>query len=249
MTADLRTHVSGLVLAVGASRVTISVNGSSGADVPFVGTGYAVGQTVLVARNPHVPGGDLWVLGIIGTPTDASTPDVGTAPSTTTTATITVAPTWSGTWRADRSAYDRWNTSTYGGRSTLYQDEAHGSGALTGLAVYGNQITSLGATAITSMKVKLIGAGLNEASYPTITIRGATNSKVSTSAPSVAGSTFNGTPGKSGTDTVTLDSTVREAFRDGTYKGLALVGSSYGAVRGTSKSGAMLLTITYTKDN
>lgn len=248
---DPRTIRTGLVLSVNSSarRVVVSIDGSSGSSMPYTGDAadYSAGMAVAVMRTPGTPGMNQWCIGSAGIPLDGDIPDVDEGPSTSVTVTRTISPTWSGTWRDDRSAWDRWNTSSYGGRSTLYQGDGHGSGDLTGLATYGQQIVALNATAITSMTLTLKGASLSEASYPTITVQGATNGYKPAGAPTTAGSTFNGSPGRSGTDTVTINSTVREAFRVGTYKGIALVGASYGAVRGTATAGAMTLTITYTK--
>lgn len=160
------------------------------------------------------------------------------------TRTTTITPTWSGTWRETRSEWDRWNTNRYGGRSTLYQGNAFGSGDLTGLAVYGNQVSSLNAVEITKMELTLRGAGVEAG---TVRGQGSSNGSKPSGAPNVTGATFTGNPGESGKDVVPLPTTVREAFRTGAVKGIATNGSAYTAVRGTSAAEGMALRITYTK--
>jgi len=160
------------------------------------------------------------------------------------TRTTTITPEWSGTWRAIRSAWDRWNVDRYGGRSTMYQGNAYGSGDLTGLATYGSQITALKAVDITSMVLTLVGADVASA---TVRVQGSSNSSRPAGAPSVTGSTFTGSPGESGKDNVAVPSSVRDAFRTGAVKGLVVNGSGYTAVRGTSLASGMALKVTYTK--
>lgn len=253
--SDSRLIVPGVVVEVDTSgnRVKVAVNGGSGSWVPaiFDGHTYVAGRTVAILRNPLLGGRGELCIGPYypnaSTPPDEeSIPSAPPEPETSVTRTVTLTPSWSGTWRADRSAYDRWNVDRYGGRSTLYQGSAHGSGSLTGLAVFGNQIKNLNATTITSMKVTLRGANLNEASYPSITVRPATNGTKPAGAPSTAGTTASGSPGRAGVVKTTLDSGDYASFADGTYKGIALTGASYGAVRGTSAADGMALEITYT---
>lgn len=171
-------------------------------------------------------------------------PKPAPTPPKVVTKTVTINPTWSGTYR-NQGGWDRWNTNRYGGRSTLYQGSAHSSGPLKGLATYGNQIANLKATAITKIEVTLRGAGLGEGSFPSVSVQGSPHGSKPGGAPSSSGATASGSPGQSGTDKVSLPSSVRENMRTGDVKGLALVGSGYAAVRGTSLAGAMSLRITY----
>lgn len=258
--SDMTLVVPGVVASVDTTgqRVVVSIDGGEPVALRAVamlgGTladVYLVGRTVSVLRNPWT-GRAEQVLGPVippsVTPTDAdSVPSAGPSAPTSNTFTVTVTPSWSGTWRDDRGAYDRWNTDRYGGRSTLYQGDAYGSGDLVGLAVYGDKIKGLGATTITDMRLTLIGAGLDLTSWPAVTVQPATNGSKPAGAPSTAGSTVNGSPGKSGTVHVTIPSGTYASFADGTYRGLALVGANYNAVRGTSSASAMALRITYTR--
>lgn len=200
----------------------------------------AQGQTLEVQVQARNSGG------VSGWSSTASITYAAPTPPTE-TVTVTIRPTWSGTYRHNRSAWDRWNVDRYGGRSTLYQGSAHGSGSLTGLAVYGTRVRDLGAISITRIEVTLRGAGLVEGSYPSITVQGSPHGSKPSGAPSSSGDTASGSPGKSGTAKVALPSSVREAFRTGDVRGLALVGSGYGAVRGTSAADGMALRITYTR--
>jgi hypothetical protein len=167
-------------------------------------------------------------------------------PPATESVTVTIKPKWSGTWRNSRNAWDRWNVDRYGGRSTLYQGDGYGSGPLTGLAVYGTQVRDLGAISIESITVTLIGADLASGGV-TITVQGSSNGTQPSGAPSSSGATASGTPGRAGTDKVALPSSVREDFRTGAVRGLATVGSAYGAVRGTSAAAGMALAVKYTR--
>jgi len=233
------------------NRAIVSIDGAPRVPMMAVSTGiYVEGEIVNVLRNPFGGGDQYMCLG----PAGGDTADLPTAPevgATTAPTTVTLRPEWTGTWDADSGRYDNWNVSRteYGGRSTLYQGDRFGSGPLTGLATYGNQIVALGASEITAMLVTLRGAGLALDLYPAVKVQAATNGAAS-SAPSSAGTVVTGAPGKSGVVQVALDASVFAGYRAGTYKGLALVGvgyAEYNAVRGTSDADGMALTITYTR--
>lgn len=166
-------------------------------------------------------------------------PDPVETPPPVVTASAVIRPTWSGTYRDLRAAWDRWNVDRYGGRSTLYQGSAYGSGDLHGLAVYGDQVKNLRAESITAMSVSIVmatGSG-------TVTVQGSASGSKPAGAPSGSGTTAS----RSGSGSIVLGSTVREAFRTGTTKGLLLAGTDYLAVRGTSHPSGMALSITYTR--
>jgi len=256
--ADPSNLVIGVVVAVDApaNRVKVAIHGGAGSWViaapPL--SNYIVGRTAAVLVNPLEGGRAQCVLFPVldpgSTPGETDLPDsTGEDPSSTKTRTVVIRPKWSGTYRVDRSAFDRWNETKYGGRSTMYQGDAHGSGDLIGLCVYGNQIRDLGATTIDSMVLTVRGAGLNEVSYPTIEIKASTNGSKPGGAPNGSGSSFNASPGKDGVVKITVPSGLYSSFADGTYKGFSLWGSSYGAVRGTSAADGMALKITYTAPN
>lgn len=154
-----------------------------------------------------------------------------------------IVPQWSGTWRASRGAWDRWNADVgrYGGRSTLYQGSSFGSGPLTGLATYGDQIVNLGATSIERIEVAVRSVGLASGSPP-VTVQGSPHGAPPGGAPSSSGDTASGMGGL-----VNLPPSTREAMRTGAVKGLALVGGPYSAAAGAGSGDGMALTVTYTR--
>ena len=161
-----------------------------------------------------------------------------------------VRPAWSGTWRQARGAYDRWNVGMHGGRSDLYQGSNGSSGQLIGVAVYGSQILNLAASQITKAVVTLIpngsiGAGL---SIPVV-LQAVAGGGTPAGAPALVGPTTTTgglTAGK--TTSFALPEQIRELLRTGQAGGLALVGSQYQAVYGTSKPAGMALTLDYTTE-
>lgn len=160
------------------------------------------------------------------------------------TKTVTITPTWSGSYRHRYSRWDDWNQYNYGGRSTLWQGSKYGSGDMTGLATYGSRVTALRADEITKIEVTLRGVGLNS-DHPSIVLQGSPHASKPGGAPSSSGATASGQTGTSSTAKVLLPAALREAFRTGDVRALATVGSGYGAVRGTSAADGMALKITY----
>ncbi len=155
--------------------------------------------------------------------------------------TQTIGPQWSGSYRHSAGAWDRWNTGRYGGRSTLYQGNGQGSGPMTGLAVYGDQLVNLGATSIDRARVALRSVGLASGS-PAVTVQGTASGTQPGGAPVTGGETASGMGAW-----VDLPSGIREAMRTGGVKGLALVGAAYSAVAGAGNGDGMVLEITYTR--
>lgn len=234
--------VLGLLTAVNTTtyRATVTVLGSSTV-VPYMPTGtYTANTRVWVLLDewgrPSTVVAPSSEATATGTPT---APETGGA-ATTVQATVTIGPQWSGTYRYTRSAWDRWNTASYGGRSTLYQGNGFGSGALAGLATYGDQIVNLGATSIDRMQVALRSVGLSGASGPA-TVQGSPHGSQPAGAPTTAGDTA------SGDGWVDLPATVRETFRTGGFRGLATIGGNYWAVAGAGNGDGMALQITYTR--
>lgn len=234
----------------GAKRITVTVDGSSMVLPHLTGT-YVVSDVVGVLLDPASEMGGL-VLGVIqSAPTAPTSPLTPTSPTTDTSQQFTalIRPTWSGTYRTTRSAWDRWNTGSYGGRSDLYQDGSAESGALTGLACYGDQLVNLGATAFTSVDLTLINNGSGYSGSAAFGVKGSSNGTQPAGAPSTSGSTFtSGSIAKGATSTLTLtDSTLLAGMASGAIKGLALVGATYAGVYGTSRADGMALAVTYTK--
>ncbi|PZR55217.1 hypothetical protein DNL40_02280 [Xylanimonas oleitrophica] len=160
-----------------------------------------------------------------------------------------VQPSWVGTYRVSTSRWDDWNAGRYGYPNILYQGQRDGSGLLYGAAGYGTKITQLGAVEITAMRVQLMGVDLGVPySLGWVSLTSITNPSKS-GIPNGAGPTWDALgPGVNGTGWYAVggvlgSAAVREAFRTGAYRGFALVGSSYAAVRGAG--GGMALEITY----
>lgn len=249
---------TGTITAVnaGANEATVTV-GSTSYVLPYIPvTTYSIGNKVWVLRSPALAGAPELILGPCSVPPPVIDPDdEEEAPPVPAdepefgTFTRTLQPTWTGTYDSYRSAWDRWNTSRYGGRSTLYQGDPSFSaqGPFKGLATYGNQVVNLGATAISKIEVRLRGAGLRLASYPSIQVQGSPHGSKPGGSPSSSGDTASGSPGKSGAVWVALPSSVRANFLDGDVKGLCLTGSGYNAVRGTSSGDGMALRVTFTR--
>lgn len=168
------------------------------------------------------------------------------APSTQ-QVTTTIRPAWSGTYRASRSAWDRWNVDRYGGRSTLYQGSGYGSGPLVGMAAYGTQVRDLGAISVDAVTVTLRGAGLD--SGPTVvSVIGTAENAQPAGGPTGVGSLASAQqPSADGVTSAALPADLRELLRTGAAGGLALVGTEYGAVLGTGSADGMVLTVTYTR--
>lgn len=246
---DHRLWVNALLIEVDndRNRALVSVDGSDPVWLPF-NPGIYEGVTVVrVLRDPYRGGAGQLVLGpgyaqepeeVPPAPPPPPPPDAEPppdAPARPVTVTVAIRPTWSGTFRHIRSAWDRWNVSRYGGRSTLYQGNAFGSGKLTGLAVYGTQVRDLGASRITRITVSTpvaTGAG-------SVVLQGSPHGTAPGGAPATSGET------RSGGGSVTLSAAMCEAFRTGSTRGLATVGSDYRGTYGTAKANGMTLTVTY----
>lgn len=240
------TRIAQLV-ATGASTATVSIDGSPPFTLPAILPGMYEGYTTVVVLCDPRDGRGLWVLGPAGV--QASPPEPPPEPSGTTTFQATISPTWSGTWRTIRNAWDRWNVTRYGGRSDLYQGSAYDSGALVGLATYGDQIANLGATSLTSvvLSVQRNGSGGDAA----VTVQGSPHGSPPAGAPSGAGETASSgvlaASGTGSTGEIALTAAMREALRTGAAKGLVLVGATYAGVFGTSRADGMALRVSGTR--
>ena len=235
----------GVVTAINTttSRLTVTVGGVSMV-LPYVSATYTVSGNVAVLIDAASTTGGV-VLGPLGNPPAPPAPPAPRpkppAPRpkpTIGTFTALILPIWSGTWRSSRAAYDRWNTGTYGGASSLYQGNSFGSGPMTGIAVYGNQVAGLGALSITSMIVRSVLAVGSGAPV----FQGTAQSTPYPGAPSTYGATAAGTG-----DVDLVACGIANDFRIGGTKGLCTVGTDYLAVRGTSLANGMALAITYTR--
>ena len=220
----------------GTKIATVSLNGSS-YSLPYLAATYTVGQPVWVGLNDW--GTPYLVLGASDVAAAPVTPPTPPTSPTTVQATISIAAQWSGSYRAG-SGWDRWNTGRYGGRSTLYQGNGFGSGAMVGLATYGDQLTNLGAISIDAATVNLAGVGLSGASGPA-QVQGSPHGSQPGGSPTSSGATA------TGDGWVSLPSGILTAMLAGTVKGLCTVGANYWAVAGAGNGDGMTLSVTYTR--
>lgn len=232
------------VTDTGTDTVTITYQDTT-PTIPATGGTYTVGQSAWVQL-------DDWGVPLIAvSPSTAMAPGwVGTsAPSTggTVTATATVGPQTSGTYRSAYSRWDSWNTDRYGGSSDIYQGNAYGSGTLVGFAGYGDQIVNLGAVSIS--KITLAARKTDDGLTAALTVQGSPSGSRPGGSPSSSGDTAS-TPAvdSGGWGWVDLTAPMCEAFRTGASKGLVAVGSAYAGFGGTSTPGSFVLQITYTKN-
>ena len=237
------TSATGQVTAVSSDGVTVQASGRQVLASTLAGAAPAVGDTVALL---WASANDPWVIGVVGTrATHTPPPNPTPTEPQDVTRTITLTPTWSGTWRAGYG-WDAWQLgSDTGGRSTLYQGQSAGSGRLVGLATYGDRIASLRADEITSASLVLRLAA--DAAPAPVHLQGAPHSARPVAAPAPAGSVVAAAPFADGLVRVELPAAVRSALASGAARSLALVGTDYTAVRGTSAADGMALTIVYRK--
>lgn len=224
------------------NRCTISIAGSDPLVVPAVPSTYTGVTSVYVTMQDGKP---VVVTAPAGTPVFTSDAPTGD-PVVEAVSSRIIQPTVSGTWRADRSAWDRWNEAT-----DVYQAGSASSGTLSGIACYGSQITALGATSITRAVLTLVSNGAGLTSSFAAAIKGATYASLPAGAPTLAATTTSVTVPGYGFDgsvvSVELDATTRENLRTGTWRALGLgTTGTYGGTRGTRDSRGWVLSLDYT---
>lgn len=173
----------------------------------------------------------------VAAPAPAPTPGGGT----TVRRTATITPASTGTFWGGRG----WGAFNAGrGTDILYQGGGDiGVGLLRGAAFYGDRVKALGASKIVSASVRLMGTGYNSGAWQAVIQACAEGSQ-----PGGDVSLTGGTVGAAMSNTASVDVDVTgmvELMRAGTAGGLALVGSTYGASWGTSRGGALALSLTY----
>ncbi len=225
---------------------TVSLYGGEAiAGVPAVPSTYTGVTTVRVLLDAGRP------VQVLGPASTTAVPDGTTAdtPATEvrTFAGVIVGPVGSGTYRVDRSAWDRWNTTSYGGASDVYQAGSAASGVLHGLAWYGDQILNLGAAAITRARLTLVSNGSGTSATWSATVRGCASGTRPAGAPTYTGSTVSVTVpgyGKAGQAVaVDLDATMCDDLRDGTIKSLGLTAATYGGTYGLGRAPGWYLSL------
>jgi len=167
--------------------------------------------------------------------------------TTVVTAKATIGPQSTGTWRSGYG-WDSWGNDIHGGVADLYQGNAYGSGALVGLACYGDQIVNLGAIAIQRATLTARRNGSGTGTVP-LTVQGSPHGTRPGGAPASSGSTAStgGMAINTSTD-LDLPADVCEALRTGGAKGLAVVGGGYAGFGGTTTPGSFVLQIQYTRN-
>lgn len=228
-----------------AGNLTVTVDGVT-YTIPCPMGAYTVGSSAWVLTD------DWGVPVIVIGPSSDVAPTGGTPapalPAAVVTATVTISPQQSGTWRSSYGKWDVWGGSLGGGLPAVYQGNAYGSGPLTGLACYGDQVLNLGAISITriTLNVSRNGSGSGPVA---LTVQGSPNGTRPAGAPTSSGTTAStGAVALNGSGSVDLPSDVRENFRTGAVKALAAVGGSYAGFGGTATPGSFTLTIQYTRN-
>lgn len=250
------TMVGVLVSQPDASYIArVSILGSEPIPLPAVTSAYTGVTTVHVLLDAAT-GRPVMVLGPAGAPKVDSlpppavppptTPSGGTQPVTRTVTGLAVLPTVTGTWRAVRSAWDRWNVA-----GDVYQAGSASSGPLSGIACYGDQITALGASRIIRGVLTLVSSGNAAGASWTADVRPSAHASLPGSAP-----TYLSTPPASvavpgyrqdgAVVTVELTPAILEDLRTGAAAslGLATLGD-YGGTRGIRDSRAWTLALDY----
>lgn len=233
-----RMLVSGTVKAVNAGVGTLTVTALGGDyELPYPPGTYSVGTAVHVIRSASRFGLPEFVLGPAGnsSTTNPGQPGGGAGnPGQLVDREAVIIPEWSGSWRSNYSRWDTWNTDRYGGRSTLWQGNGFGSGPMSGLVVYGDQVAGLGAQQITRMTVTVYRADSSSSTGKVATLQPSPHGARPAGAPSSSGATAS-TPalGPNQGARIDLPSSVFEGFRTGGYKGLVTVGGDYAGFSGT----------------
>ncbi|MBQ9915955.1 MAG: hypothetical protein IJO71_02005 [Microbacterium sp.] len=237
--------VAAVVIEVGATTVTVEVSGGEVA-VPSVAGDYVADETAWVLLDDW--GRPVIALGPSSEAVSSPSTPPPSAGGVLETATATIGPQSSGTFRVSQGAWDRWNADRYGGASDIYQGNAYGSGLLRGFAGYGDQIVNLGAVSID--EVILTARKTADGNSAALTVRGTTHGSRPAGEPTDGSFDLasSSTIGSGGTGEIALPAGLREALRTGAARGLVAVGSAYGGFGGTGTPGSFTLRIRYTKN-
>jgi hypothetical protein len=239
-------------ISADGKRALVSVRDSQPISLPCAPSTYTGVSTVHVLVDPAT-GRPLHVLapGEFVAEGDAPQPPPPPEPEQAPARKVTgkvIKPTWTGTYRVNRAAWDRWNTSSYGGRSDLWQGSSASSGQLYGLAVYGDQVRNLNAVSIDRIRVTLVNnGGGHYFTNPAYTLRGTPAGTKPAGAPSfTSGTATSPRTTRHGTTSVDLPDAMRDEFRTGTLRGLGVIGTDYAGLRGTGHAAGMALVVDYT---
>lgn len=225
-------------------NLTVNVEGTSYV-LPAPMGAYTVGASAYVLLNDW--GVPVYVTGPSSLVAGGGAGTIPGGGGSVVTATATIGPQSTGTYRSGYG-WDAWGNDIHGGVADIYQGSAYGSGALTGLACYGDQIVNLGAIGIqkATLTARRNGSGTGS---PALTVQGAPHGTRPAGAPSPAGTAAStGGVATNGTASVDLPADVCEALRTGSAKALAAVGGSYAGFGGTTTPGSFTLAIQYTRN-
>ena len=250
------TMVGVLVSPPDASYIArVSILGSEPIPLPAVTSAYTGVTTVHVLLDAAT-GRPVMVLGPAGAPKVDSLPPpavppppVPTPDAQPVTRTVTgraVLPSVTGTWRATRSAWDRWNVA-----GDVYQAGSSSSGPLSGIACYGDQITALGASTITRAVLTLVSSGNATTAAWTARVTGSPHGSLPGAAPAFLATppstvTVPGFRADGQAVTVELSAAIREDLRTGAARALGLPTSGdYGGSRGMRDARAWALVLDF----
>lgn len=236
-----RVIVVAQLAGIDGDRALVSVDGSPPIRLPYLPGVYEGITTVVCLCNPTDGGRAVWVLGPVGTQVE---PPPTPTPADTVAASATILPTSTGTWRAVRGAWDRWEGGD-GALSDLYQGSYGSSGPLVGLATYGDQLVGLGATEITSVSVSVTRVGTGSTDPVALVVMGSPHGSRPAGAPSGAGETAQVVLTRGASGPIVLPASVREGMRTGAVKGLVLVGGAYAGAKGLTRADGMALSVSY----
>lgn len=213
-----------LAVANGGTTVTVSLLGSAGITLPATVSTWTGVETAYVLLDPST-GRPIHVLGPAPAPKIAP---VSFKPpkATTRTVTCTAYPIWTGTHAP--AGWNRFGAAIVGHPRDLNQGDA-GTGTLTGLATYGQQIPAIGATSITRATLTAVGNGANPTTWNAV-LQCATYTDAG---PQPTGPQATGTITSNQTSSIDVT-----ALADGLLAGhgIALVGAVYGGLRGQGDS-------------
>lgn len=226
--------LSAVVQDLGGGQVTVACNPSA------VWTGV---QVAMVIRDP-TDGRAIMAL-CPGSKASDATSDPGPTPDPSVTRrTATITPVSTGTYWPNGGGWGRFNSGRYGGVSDLYQyGQGIGVGSLRGVAFYGDRVRALGASSIVSASVHLMGNGSMRGGWSPA-LQATTQKAQPAGDVSLTGGTYTGSVSGVGETDVGVTAAV-ELMRTGAAGGLALVGTTYGGLYGTSRGRAMALSVTY----
>lgn len=208
----------------GGTTVTVSLLGSAGITLPATVSTWTGVETAYVLLDPST-GRPIHVLGPAPAPKIAP---VSFKPPKATTRTITATayPIWTGTHAP--AGWRHFGAAIVGHPRDLNQGDA-GTGTLTGLATYGQQIPAIGATSITRATLTATGNGANSNTWNAV-FQCATYTD---DGPQATGPQATGTITNNQTSSIDIT-----ALADGLLAGhgIALVGAVYGGLRGQGDS-------------